>query len=254
MPKFNSITRFSKVFIRGLGRFNFRRREECATILRWLDARPGEAILDVGCGDGTYDALISRKGARVLGIDIHPRWLPFARRYQRSKHCEFAFMNAEEMELPERSFDKVLSLCVVEHFDHDETVLANISRVLKPGGRFVFSADSLSNPGISSRERVHHRQRYAVNTFYTTENISEKLAKAGFVLERTQYILNTPFALALARFSWKLDDMPKALAPIRFLGYLGLWVAQQSAAPFSRRSAATAPGGLTLLVQARKAG
>jgi len=240
------------LLMRRLSRFNFRRRQECSTILRWLDARSSEAILDVGCGDGHYDSLVARTGARVLGIDIHTRMLPFAQKYYSDERTEFVFMNAEEMDLPPQSFDKVMSLCVVEHFGRDETVLQNLSRVLKPGGRFVFSADSLSNPGITAAEKARHRRRYAVNTFYSTENIGEKLARAGFAIEKTRYILHTPFALALVRISWKLDDLPKALAIIKVLGYLGLWALLQMAAPFSKAGAAPAAGGLTLLIQARK--
>lgn len=242
------------LFFRRLSRFNFRRRQECATILSWLDARPGEAILDVGCGDGYYDSLVAGAGASVLGIDIHPRWLPFAQKYYGGARAEFIHMDAEEMDLPGRVFDKALSLCVVEHFRRDEAALRNIARVLKPGGRFVFSADSLSNPGISDAERARHRRRYAVNTFYDEAMVTAKLARAGFAVERMQYILHTPFALALARGSWKLDNLPGALAPVRSLGYLGLWALERTAAPFAKKRAAAAPGGLTLLVQARKNG
>jgi SAM-dependent methyltransferase len=239
------------VIFRRLSRFNFRRRQECSTILRWLDARPGEAILDVGCGDGYYDALVSRTGARVLGIDIHPRMLPFAQKHYGDERTEFVFMDAEEMDLPGRAFDKVMSLCVVEHFTRDDMVLRHISRHLKPGGRFIFSADSLSNPGITDAERSRHRRRYSVNTFYTTRIIVAKLAGAGLAVERMQYILQRPLDLALARISWKLDDLPAWLGIIRFLGYFGLWAAQAISRPFSREDAA-ATGGLTLLVSARK--
>ena len=89
-----------ELFVRRLSRFNFRRRLECSTILRWLDARPGESILDVGCGDGYYDSLMARTGARVLGIDIHPQWLPFAEKHYGSESCEFILMDAESMDLP----------------------------------------------------------------------------------------------------------------------------------------------------------
>lgn len=243
-----------RLFARRLSRFNFRRRQECATILEWLNARPGETVLDVGCGDGYYDSLVTGAGARVLGIDIHPRWLPFAQKYYGGEGAEFLNMDAEEMELPGRVFDKALSLCVVEHFRSDETVLRNIARVLKPGGRFVFSADSLSNPGITDAERSNHRRRYAVNTLYDEGMIAAKLARAGFTVERTQYILHSPLALSLARVSWKLDDLPGWLQFMRPPGYLGLWALQQAAAPFSGRPAAAARGGLTLLVQARKIG
>ena len=90
-----------------------------------------------------------------------------------------------------------------------------------------------------------------MNTFYTTGIIVAKLAGANLAVERMQYILQRPLDLALARLSWKLDDLPAWLGIIRFLGYLGLWAAQGMASSFSREDAA-ATRGLTLLVKARK--
>ncbi len=237
--------------VRSAGRLNFRRRGECRAILRWLDARPGEVVLDIGCGDGGYTAQVARRGARVLGIDIHPRWLPFAQRCRSSERCAFALMDAEEMDLADASFDKVMSLCVIEHFGRDEAVLEHVARVLKPGGLFVFSADSLSNPGIRESERQRHRRRYAVNTFYGKESIGPKLARAGFVVERMRYILHRPVDLLLARLSWRLEDLPAWLAPLRVLGVILIWAAWAAALPFPGDEA-RAQGGLTLLVQARK--
>lgn len=238
---------------RNAGRFNFRRRGECRAILRWLDARPGEDILDIGCGDGGYTAQAARRGARVLGIDIHPRWLPFAQRCRSSERCTFARMDAEEMDLADARFDKVMSLCVIEHFARDEVVLAHAARVLRPGGRLVFSADSLSNPGIRERERERHRRRYAVNTFYRKETIGPKLARAGFVVERMRYILHRPVDLLLARISWRLEELPDWLSPLRVLGVIVIWAAWAAALPFPGDEKKAA-GGLTLLVQARKKG
>lgn len=237
--------------VRDADRFNFRRRGECRTLLRWLNARPGEDILDIGCGDGGYTAQVAGGGARVLGIDIHPRWLPFAQRCRSNERCSFAWMNAEEMDLADARFDKVMSLCVIEHFDHDEEVLRHVARVLKPGGPFVFSADSLSNPGIRADERLRHRRRYAVNTFYCKENIEPKLARAGFTVERMRYILHRPVDLFLARLSWRLDDLPGWLAPLRVAGIIAIWAAWAAALPIPGDEAG-AQGGLTLLVQARK--
>lgn len=241
----------ARVWLRDLGRCNFRRRQEWRTALRWLDARSGESILDVGCGDGTYAELVSRSGARVLGIDVHPRRLPFAQRFRGGGRCAFVHMDAEEMALPAASFDKVMSLCVIEHFGRDEVVLGHVARVLRPGGRFVFSADSLSNPGITDGERDRHRRRYAVNAFYTKESVSAKLERAGFAIEKTQYILHRRLDLALARISWRLDDLPRGLGIARVLGVILIWAAWVTALPFPGDEA-RAQGGLTLLVQARK--
>lgn len=230
---------------------NFRRIEECSTLIRWLDAQPGERILDIGCGDGYYDMLIAQPGAKVVGIDIKEKPLAKAQRHYTGEQFEFLHMNAEELDFSDASFDKVVSFCVIEHLNNDDRAMQHVSRVLKPGGSFVFSADSLSNPGITAEERNQHKQRYAVNTFYTVEYMQEKLARAGFDIEEMRYILATPYALALARFSWKLDVLPKALGVIRTLGFMSLWMILKITSPFTNHPALF-QGGLTLLVHAKK--
>ena len=57
------------------------------------------------------------------------------------------------LDFPDASFDKALSLCVVEHLEDDELVMRNVARALKPGGLFVFSADSLSDAGDHARRK-----------------------------------------------------------------------------------------------------
>lgn len=248
----NKIRYLGKFLVSFFSRLNFRRMEECASILRWLDPGPGERILDIGCGDGYYDTLAAKKGAEIVGIDIHESRLALAQNYRSGEKTEFLYMDAEKMDFPAAYFDKVMSLCVIEHLHDDDLVMQNVSRVIKPGGNFVFSADSFSHPGISAAERARHKKRYAVNTFYTHENIKDKLARAGFAVEETRYILCTPFALGLIRLSWKLDDLPGKLKFAGFIGYMGLWLVWQAASLFHREAPADAPGGLTILVRARK--
>lgn len=231
---------------------NFRRIEECSTLLRWLDPQPGERILDVGCGDGFYTEKIARRGAEATGIDIRKKAL--VRACNRCSHHRLRFveMNAEELVLPENYFDKVISFCVIEHLQNDENTLRQIARLLKPGGRLFLSADSLSNPGLRAEEKERHRKRYHVNQFYDLELVSSKLQQAGLELERSLFVLSSPLALALARISWKLDDLPPILLPLRFIGYLllgtvGLLVLRLVEPSPERRNY-----GLTLLVEASK--
>jgi 2-polyprenyl-3-methyl-5-hydroxy-6-metoxy-1,4-benzoquinol methylase/membrane-associated phospholipid phosphatase len=235
-----------------LARLNFRRMEECSTVIAWLDPRPGERILDIGSGDGSYDWRIARSGASVTGVDTHEARVATAQRCYAGNRTEFLLLDAEAIDFPESSFDKAVSLCVIEHLHSDERVLANVARSLKPRGRFVFSADSLSHPGVTEAERDRHRARYAVNTFYTIDLVGAKLARAGFEIESARYILSSAPVLSLVRLSWKLDDLSGVWAALRPLGYLVLGVVWRltSLLPGSRRGASD--GGMTLLVSARK--
>jgi SAM-dependent methyltransferase len=238
---------------RGFSRLNFRRAEECDAVLDWLEAGAGERILDVGSGDGYYDWRISRSGARVTGIDLHEKRLAYARKHYGSDTTGFLTMDAEKADFPAGSYDKAMSLCVMEHLGDDERVMRNVAKALRPGGRFVFSADSLSNPGLRPRERERHKRRYAVNTFYTPDVVRDKLARTGFDVEDTRFVMDSPFALGLVRLSWKLDRLPRVIAPVRTLGYVLLGAVWSVSRPFragQQRSGAT--GGLTIVVRARK--
>jgi 2-polyprenyl-3-methyl-5-hydroxy-6-metoxy-1,4-benzoquinol methylase len=233
-------------------RLNFRRMEECATIIRWLDAGPGERILDIGCGDGAYDKKISGSGATVQGIDIHEKRLAAARKYYQGGRTDYRYMDASVLEFPDASFDKAMSLCVIEHLEDDELVMRNVARALKPGGLFVFSADSLSTPGITPEERARHRRKYAVNTFYTAGIVKGKLDRAGFDIIESRYILSTSRDLQFARLSWRLDDLPGVLRFLRLPGYAVLGLARKTTAMLSGGGRSSSEGGLTLLVKARK--
>jgi ubiquinone/menaquinone biosynthesis C-methylase UbiE len=229
---------------------NFRRYEEVETLIEWLDAQGGERILDIGCNDGFYDHRIATDtGAHVVGIDISENGIETARTRNQLEGTEYHFMNAEEITFEDESFDRVLSCCVIEHFQNDDQVLEHVHRVLKPSGSFIFSADSLSNPEVTDKEREEHRVRYAVNTFYTPEIIKEKLDRVGFEILETQYILTTPLSLALARLSWWVDDLP---AFPREILYSLLNPINQCVSDLSEKRSRRKDSGLTLLIRARK--
>lgn len=235
--------------LEGLLHWNFRRIEECRTLIEWLDPAPGERILDLGCGDGYYDRLIAARGANVVGVDIHARRLARARRLHQTERTRFLAMDAEELSFPDASFDKVVSFCVIEHFAREQRVVDHVARVLRSGGTFVLSADSLSHPEITPGERERHRRKYAVNTFYTPEVLETKLRHAGLELLETRYILTTRLTLALARLSWRLDDLPPGLS---WIGYLLLGTVGKLLSDLSERRWPRPACGLTLLARARK--
>ena len=250
--------RAREIAYRKLTHLNFRRRQECLTLLRWLDAQPGERILDIGSGDGWWDHRIARAGCTVVGVDINEKALAIAGRRNRTERTEFHAMNAEELDFGDASFDRAISMCAIEHFHREDRVLENISRVLKPGGRFVLSADSLTNPELSARERDDHRRRYAVNTFYTIDVLRHKLDAAGFDLEHAEYILTTPLTLGLARLSWRMDDLADSRKPVA--GAIGevvnalIHTVGKVASDLSEGMFGRSDTGLTILARARKRG
>lgn len=103
-----------------------------------LDPRPGERILDAGCGTGRNIAALLDAGADVTGVDYSEGMLDVAR----AKHPDIAIHRASLDRLPDDlgPFDAVLCALVGEHLVYPRAVFAELRSVLTPEGRLVFSA------------------------------------------------------------------------------------------------------------------
>lgn len=107
-----------------------------------LDAQPGEAVLDIGCGVGSTSlALAQAVGPRghVVGIDVSRPMLAIAEAAgARVPQLRFLEADAQAHRFDTHGFDAAFSRFGVMFFAAPEAAFANIRRALKPGGRLVF--------------------------------------------------------------------------------------------------------------------
>jgi SAM-dependent methyltransferase len=110
----------------------------------WLDLEPGDLVLDLGCGAGRHAFEAFRRGARVVAFDYD------AAELKDVKAMFGALADAETLPAPawagctngdatrlpfaDATFDRVIAAEVLEHIPADETAIAELARVLKPGG------------------------------------------------------------------------------------------------------------------------
>ena len=97
---------------------------------------PGSHVLDLGSGPGNVAEMFAQAGAVVTGVDFSPQMVNTAQ--SRYPHIMFTEANAEQLPFDDGVFDAVVSNYVVHHLARPEIVFREISRVLKPGGRFAF--------------------------------------------------------------------------------------------------------------------
>lgn len=109
----------------------------------------GKRVLEVGVGLGTDLLQFARAGAETTGIDLTPRSVEMtARRFEHEGlRADLRVMDAERLEFPDASFDAVYSFGVLHHVPSTERALAEVRRVLRPGGPFLgalYSRESFS--------------------------------------------------------------------------------------------------------------
>lgn len=165
-------------------------RERLALRVRLLTTlldRVGQPrCVELGCGIGTFSEplLEARPALRLVGIDISPRCVDLARaRLGRFRGAEFQLGDASHLPVSPNSQDLVFGNGVLHHVDVDRT-LAEIHRVLKPGGWLWFSEPNMLNPQVAIEKNVPFFGRWLQNssdeTAFVRQMLAPRLRRAGF--------------------------------------------------------------------------
>lgn len=104
----------------------------------------GKDVVELGCGTAYFSAWLARRGARPVGVDLTPAQLATARRCQQELGIEFPLVeaSAEDVPLPDASFDLALSEYGASIWCEPERWIAEAARLLRPGGELVFLVNS----------------------------------------------------------------------------------------------------------------
>lgn len=107
---------------------------------------PGERIADLGCGSGVFTGLLHRRGFNCTGIDLSPKLIRIA--HEAHPGIDFQEGDIEHLPFADESFDGVLLAGVLHHLPDWTACIAEVKRILKPGGRFVAFDPNRMNPAM----------------------------------------------------------------------------------------------------------
>jgi SAM-dependent methyltransferase len=150
-----------------------------------LDPRPDEWILDAGCGTGAHLRGMVQSGSHPVGLDFSRGMLEVAKRAAPESWLVQADLNRT---FPVRRglFDALVSALVSEHLSDLGTFLREAIAVLRPGGRFVFSAfhPDPARAGVEANFREGDTEYRLGAEPYTTEEYLHRISEAGFQILR----------------------------------------------------------------------
>lgn len=103
----------------------------------------GKLVLDLGCGEGYCSRMLSQRGARVVGLDLSERMITLARDAEHAQPLGIRYDVADAVtaDLGEASVDLVVAVFLFNYLGVDpmRKTMANVHRMLRPGGHFVFA-------------------------------------------------------------------------------------------------------------------
>ena len=168
-----------------LGQTSWVTTEESKEIPRVLDLRLNSSVLELGCGSGGYALHLAEKvGCRLVGLDINApgvrnaNQLALARglaSQARFEQCDVS----DNLPFDDNAFDAVFSNDVLCHIPGRPKVLGEMFRVLKPGGRMLFS-DALVVGGMLSHEEIATRSSIGFYVYSPPGENERLIERTGF--------------------------------------------------------------------------
>jgi SAM-dependent methyltransferase len=171
-----------------------------------LGLRPGDRVLDMGCGAGRHALEMFRRGADVVAFDqdgdelagVLELFGAMRDEGQVPAGAEADIKQGDALSLPfaDGEFDRIVAAEVLEHIPEDTTAIAEVARVLRPGGTLAVTVPRwLPEKVCWALSREYHEVEGGHVRIYTGDELVGKLRDAGLVLEGSDHVhgLHSPY-------------------------------------------------------------
>jgi len=194
---------------------------------------PGEVVLDLGCGTGNATMIAASRGARVIAVDPAPRLLEVARAAAAADglDAEFVLGSADDLPVPDCSVDAIVSVFGLIFAPDATAAVAEIARVLRPGGRIAFSA-WLREGALADQARLRASLVAGVRdsapgsvlfAWHSPASLRRLLAPYGFSVATYDHALTFAASSPEAYADAELADHPGWVAARELLEPSGRW-------------------------------
>lgn len=156
-------------------------------ISKFLPAKSGAKLLDVGCGSGLMLNSLAELGS-TSGMDMSDEAVKFSQEIFSGTVKKGSLPDAVPYEI--ETFDLITALDVIEHIDDDVGALRSMRSLLVSGGHAIITVPAYMFLWSKFDEINHHKRRYVI------AELRDKLKSAGFVVERITYFNSLLFPVA----------------------------------------------------------
>jgi arsenite methyltransferase len=161
-----------------------RRVMKSLTPTAWLDLPAGGVAVDVGCGPGNVTAALAGLDRLAIGVDISEAMLARAVRAEASPSVGFVRADAQRLPFRDSIADGVVSLAALQLIPDPALALAEMVRVLRPGGRLAVMVPTVAG-GLA--ERLSHLLPNAGARFFGEDEVADVLEDHGLTRVRVRH-------------------------------------------------------------------
>lgn len=190
MQNIEAETEFFDRFVQKVGDYNVFDERGWNCLLRFfeksINPKPGERLIDLGCGTGVFTRRLIKYGLELLGVDISQKSIEYACRLQ--GRIQFIVGNIEQLPFSDGSYDLAVLGAVLHHFPDFSKIVQETNRILKEKGRFFSFEPNKKNLAMwllrDKKSPFYSEKGRTINErLLTADEVKQAFEKGGFTVQ-----------------------------------------------------------------------